>query len=36
MKDLDEEDHAPHIGLSRFGQGNGNREVTYGDRVDNN
>ena len=28
-KDLDEEDHVPHINLSRFGWGNENREVRY-------
>lgn len=34
--ELDEEDHASHNNLSRFGWANENREVRYGDRVDNN
>ena len=35
-EDIDEEDHAPHINLIRFGRVNENREFRYGDRVDNN
>ena len=34
-EDLDEEDRAPQINLSRFGQGNENKEVRYKDKVDN-
>lgn len=35
-EDLDEENHAPHINLSRFGWRNRNKKARYGDRVDNN
>lgn len=35
-EDLDEEDHAPHINLIRFGWGNGNKDVRYGDKVNKN
>lgn len=35
-EDLDEEYRTAHINLDRFGQRNGNREVIYGDTIDNN